>query len=114
MSARDYIPVGTELLGEPALACPVCGREYIHPVRIECRSPGTAKGRVVISADGIAINPHCPPVHRGTQITLRFVGECGHEFDYVFRFYKGTTLVSRFMRNLPSDRTQCPPTIWRD
>ena len=49
MSARDYIPVGTELLGEPALACPVCGRGVCPSRRgIECRSPGTAKGRVVI------------------------------------------------------------------
>ena len=113
MDATNYIAVGTQLLGEPALACPVCGFEYIHPVELECRSPGTAKGCVIINADGVNIDPCPPPEGRGTRITLRFVGECSHAFEYVLHFHKGNTMVFRSMRDLLDDK-QAPNTIWRD
>ena len=113
MDAANYITVGTQLLGEPALACPVCGFEYVHPIELECCSPGTAKGHVVINADGISIDPCRPPDGRGTRITLKFWGECGHSFEYVFHFHKGSTMVSRFMLDTPEDEPGLS-TIWRD
>lgn len=111
---KDYIPVGCDMLNEPALACPVCGNQYVHPVGVECRSPGTRNGLVRIDADGVAIDPNQPPVDRGTQITLRFVCEASHRFEYVLHFHKGATLVSRAMGSLPRDAEQWPATIWRD
>jgi len=114
MNYTDYIPVGVETIADPVLACPVCGHGYVHPVGLECRSPGTASGQVTVTADGVAIDPARPPVGRGTQITLRFQCECGHAFAYVLHFHKGMTLVSRCMGHGPRGGDWWPDTIWRD
>ena len=113
MNTTDFIPVGSEMLGEPALRCPVCESQYVHPEAVECRSPGTKHGFVRIDCDGIAMDPRVPPVRRGTQITLAFAGECGHRFEYVFHFHKGATLVARSMRECPRDEKHWPMVIWR-
>jgi hypothetical protein len=114
MNTENYIPVGTEVMGELALACPVCGFEYVHPVGLECHSAGNSAAHVSISADGVAIDPRRGRVGRGTQITLKFICEEGHAFEYTLRFHKGNTLVSRFMTDLPRQLEQWPATIWRD
>ena len=114
MNIDNYIPVGRQLYGTPALACPVCGDENIHPVVFECQSPGTRNGRVTIDSAGITIDPRARHKGRGVRIKLKFAGECGHGFEYVLEFYKGSTMVSRYSRNLPKDDEQSPETIWRD
>ena len=112
MDTTNYIPVGSQLIGEPVLACPVCGCEYIHPVELECYSPGTAHGRVVINAHGIVIDPCQGPLGRGTCIMLRFQCEESHEFVYVLQFHKGNTTVSRCMKDIRME--DWLSTIWRD
>jgi len=51
MVPKELIPTSCKTTHDPALVCPVCGDEYVHPVRLACRSPGTAKGLVVIDSD---------------------------------------------------------------
>ncbi len=114
MNCDNYIPVSAELVSEPALACPVCGDQHVHPVGIECRSPGKEKGLVTIDADGVAIDPHKEARGRGTEITLKFTCECGHAFEYVLLFHKGSTLVSRSMWEMTGKPDQWPDTIWRN
>jgi hypothetical protein len=114
MNYKEFIPIYYESVSEPVLACPVCNFFYVHPVGLECRSPGTAKGHVRIDSKGIHINPEVPPTGRGVMITLHFLCECGHAFDYEFHFHKGSTLVSRQIPKLPDDPALRPDTIWRD
>jgi len=114
MNTANYIPVDTKLCSEPALACPMCGSEYVHPVSLECASPGTRHGTVSINANGLAVNPQTGPSGRGTRITLGFLCEQGHVFEYALQFHKGCTLVERSMGPAPSDVMLRPQTIWRD
>lgn len=114
MNCHDYIPVNDLFTGQPALLCPVCGGPNVHPVGLECLSPGTAKGLVRIDADGVAIDPGRQAEGRGTKITLQFIGECGHGFDYVLHFHEGVTGVQRFARSMPGGPNRWPKTIWRD
>ena len=111
----NFIPVGTKISNEPAMACPICGFEYIHPVGIECNSPGTAKGLLRIDSDGVHLDPKQAPIGRGVRITLKFMCEYGHSFEYQLHFHKGQTYVERRMACLPMGRhEQWPDTIWRD
>jgi len=110
LNLDNYLPV---VIGhdEPVIACPVCGFDYVHPLSVICRSPGTERGEVTIDANGVAIDPHQPPNGRGTRITVSFAGECGHRFQYVLQFHKGQTLVSRSMSDAPNSDFD---TIWRN
>ena len=110
MNCDNYIPVSAESSGHPTLICPICGHDYVHPVGIACLSPGSEHGCVEIDADGISLDANRSPHGRGTKITLAFVGECGHAFNYVMHFEKGQTLVTRQMTDAPEP---CPETIWR-
>ena len=114
MKTYNYNIDFPNLYDRPHLECPECGDDYIHPVGLECRSPGTETGQVTIDSNGIAIDPHARPTGRGVRIVLRFVGECGHEFDYIFYFHKFSTYVSCFMGLESTDDEQCPETIRRD
>jgi hypothetical protein len=114
LNINNYIPVGAELRGEPALACPVCGDQYVHPVELECVSPGTQEGKVTIDAGGIAIDPRHPCEGRGVRITLKFFCEQGHLFEYHLHFSKGSTLVERYASLSPATADKAKETIWRD
>jgi hypothetical protein len=101
-------------LDEPALACPVCGFDYVHPVAVECRSPGQANGRLRIDHQGIHLDPTVPPDGRGVVIALTFLCEDGHLFTYRMRFHKGMTFFEQTLANEPREADLRPQTIWRD
>ncbi|HDZ21964.1 MAG TPA: hypothetical protein ENH78_11790 [Phycisphaerae bacterium] len=92
------------------LACPVCGGSNIHPVRLDCISPGQRNGCVTIDSNGVAIDPRYPPAGRGVRIELAFSCEDGHEFVYALQFHKGSTEVVSHTRDIHSSHE----TIWRD
>ena len=114
MTCTQCIPLDSITMGEPVLACPVCGFHCVHPVGLECISPGTRNGHVKIDSKGIHLDPEASPVGRGVMITLRFFGECGHAFNYTFHFHKGSTVFSQDARKLLNIVEQWPNTIWRD
>jgi hypothetical protein len=110
----DYIPISGTYWDKPVLLCPICGCENVHPTGIECLPPGKTKGRVVITADGLMVDPYAKPDNRGVRITLWFVCENGrHEFAYRFHFHKGFTFVRRQEWRV-SDDNNPKETIWRD
>jgi hypothetical protein len=83
-----------------------------RPVGIECLPPGTAKGRVVITADGLMVDPYTEPVGRGVRITLCFQCDQDHRFAYRFHFHKGRTIVRRLeWQTLPESEPM--RTIWQ-
>lgn len=114
MRPKLAIPIDFESTDAPVLACPVCGDAHVHPVGFECRSPGNARGHVRIDCEGISLNPATPPSGRGVMMTLRFICESGHGFDYEFQFHKGNTLVACQTCQLAEDVALRPQTIWRD
>ncbi|HBG25945.1 MAG: hypothetical protein A2Y10_19325 [Planctomycetes bacterium GWF2_41_51] len=111
---KECIPIDYKSISQPVLACPVCNFFYVHPVGLECRSPGNSNGHVRIDSKGIHLNPEAPPSGRGVLIILHFTCECGHAFDYEFQFHKGNTLVECKTSRLPHDPSLRPETIWRD
>ena len=113
MVPKELIPTSCEPSCDPVMACPVCGGEHTHPVRLTCRSPGTAKGLVVIDSDGLSIDPRVPPQDRGVSIELTFVCEQSHLFQYRLHFHKGNTFVTRRTRHLLGDVMDRPSVIWR-
>ncbi len=113
MMPKELIPTGRKTSCDPAMACPVCGDEYVHPVRLACWSPGTANGLVVIDSDGLTVDPHAPPMDRGVTIDLTFVCEQGHLFQYRLHFHKGNTFVTRRTRHLLGDVMDRRSVIWR-
>ncbi len=112
-TTASLIPVVTNQQ-EPALACPVCGFNYIHPVAVECRSPGQANGHLRIDSHGIHLNPMVPPDGRGVDIALTFLCEDGHLFTYHMRFHKGMTFLERTLADAPQEVDLRPQTIWRN
>jgi len=111
MSDKEFMPITFES-DEPILTCPVCDCYYVHPVGLECRSPGTAKGHVLIDNRGIHLDPEAPPFDRGVKIILHFTCECGHAFDYEFHFSEGNSLVNCQTSLLSSSSVLRPKTIW--
>jgi hypothetical protein len=101
-------------LDKPALACPVCGADYVHPVAVECRSPGQANGHLRVDSRGVHLNPTVPQDGRGVVITLTFHCENGHLFTYRMTFHKGMTFLERTMVDTPREAGPWPETIWRN
>jgi len=104
----------TRACGEPALGCPVCGFEYVHPVGLVCHSAGSRNTALRVDAHGIHQNPCNAPWGRGVRITLEFLCEGGHRFDYSLSFHKGWTFVERQMSHKELEFEEQPRTIWRD
>ena len=109
---NNIIPNSKHVFGEHILLCPVCGDHCVHPIAVECRSPGGEKGHVKIDADGIFHDPTQPAIGRGVMITLKFECECSHAFEYELHFHKGSTSIKRRQRSLPEEHV--PATIWRN
>jgi len=99
---------------KPTLACLMCGFDYIHPVAVECRSPGQANGRVRIDSHGVYMDPMVPPDGRGVVVSMTFHCENGHVFTYRLTFHKGMTFVERSMAETPREAGPWPETIWRN
>ena len=118
----DYIPVCLDGSGwvradgadSGLMECPVCGELYVHPVSIECRSPGTATGNVRIDGVGLHVTPHGKPAGRGVRIRMAFSCEQGCRFEYEWHFHKGQTYVSRDLDDTHVPTDPGGGVIWRD
>lgn len=106
--------VGYGYGSHPALLCPVCGFEYVHPVGLTCQSAGRANTRLRVDAEGIHQDPLSSPSGRGVRITVEFLCESGHRFDYSFQFHKGWTFIEREANPQALEVDQRPQTIWRN
>jgi hypothetical protein len=100
---------------EPMLTCPVCGFEYVHPVGLVCKGAGSANTELRLDSHGVHQNPQSEPWGRGVRITMEFLCEGGHRFDYSFTFHKGWTFLTREVSAdelHPDD--EWPEVIWRN
>jgi hypothetical protein len=103
--------VTTAVTNEPALACPICGDAWIHPVSVFVAMNHTTVLATGDEATVIRSTQGSP--RRGSRITLNFVGECMHKFSYSLEFHKGNTFLELIdAAELPS--SQFPSTLWRD
>lgn len=112
MNEKTCIPFSVD--GNARLLCPVCGSNLVHPIALECRSPGQATGHVIISKKGISIDTETLPIGRGVFIWLKFRCENGDFFEYNFHFHKGNTFVNS---DSPPDEHEVESeaeNIWRD
>ena len=96
--------------GNTKLLCPICGGEFVHPVRVYCNPAGESGGIVAIDHRGVDQRPVRTPHGRGVHVILTFMCEGGHHFSCEFEFYKGNTFVRR--KHLPHAPES--KTIWRD
>lgn len=106
----ELMPTSSVFLGEPVLACPVCGHDYIHPVKVQIVSPGSERGSVTVDWRGVHLDPQHPPLGRGVVLYLEFHCERGHRLEYRLAFSKGQTLPDLTAR----DSSDGSETIWRD
>jgi len=112
---HNIIPTKANLNGEQQMLCPVCGWDYVHPIGIDCWSPGSAKGHVKIDDNGIHISADGAGSGRGVRFAFSFTCEAGHLFSYDMQFHKGNTTVKRLVNQIStSDTDNGPRTIWRD
>jgi hypothetical protein len=118
----DFIPVDTTE-DRPRLACPECGDDHVHPIGVNCWSPGTPNGFVGINSDGVRIDPTAKNSNRrGVRISLAFECEQGHSFEYCLTFHKGETHIEKDSCVAPGfneetgefDSDASSKTIWRD
>lgn len=113
--ADSYIPVARSVgADKPALLCPVCHDEYVHPVAVCVVPAGRSSGALTVTAAGLRLDPTVAPIGRGVAITLSFVCEQGHEFEYMLHFHKGMTFIERCIGPTYSNPCDAPDTIWRD
>ncbi len=97
-------------LGGTSLRCPICESDYNHPVEVKVY-PVEGKTEHTITHRGLVTSQSdAAKSQRGISIVIKFWGECGHNWETEFQFYKGFTLVDvREIEGLLSDTT-----IWRD
>ena len=102
----------------PAVLCPVCGWENVHPVALKAE-PVNGDTVVYINSEGLrTFATNVAERIRGIRITTTFVCEEGHQWDEERAFHKGTT--SQKMHRGPDwvdprvDPELMPTTIWRD
>jgi hypothetical protein len=103
--------ISTELMAEPALACPICGDSWIHPVSVFVAMNHTSVFAEGDDATVIRSTKGSP--RRGSRITLNFAGECQHQFSYAFQFHKGITYLE-FIDAAEIAPGKFPSCLWRD
>ena len=106
-----FLPTSTENTANPVLICPICGDEYVHPIRVDVVSPGKRFGKVSVDSDGIHLNPEHPPLGRGCIVYLEFQCESGHRYYHRLEFDKGRTVATLLARNTTDDKAG---PIWRE
>jgi len=112
--AASYIPVAASICADKAmLLCPVCHHENVHPIAVRVVPAGRAPWELLVTSAGLRLDPTIAPTGRGVVITLSFLCEEGHAFEYELAFRKGSSLIRREIgsgspNGVPAD------TIWRD
>jgi len=103
--------ISTEPMGEPCIACPVCGKPWVHIV-----SCAVAMNHTTVIAerdDATVIRTTKDSPRRGSRIEIKFVGECLHEFTYAISFHKGNSYVELLdVADVPPSKF--PACLWRD
>ena len=92
------------------ICCPVCGFDYVHigSVNVEqghhriCATENTVITEASNRHEGV----------RGSEATIIFWCEGGHQFEYRFAFHKGQTSVQLYCAELPEESDQ--PELWRN
>ena len=101
-----YTPTTDEVI-----VCPICEYPHVALSSIEVTGPGRKKGRITVSREGIVLDPDVEVTYRGSEVKIRYTGECGHEWTHNMIFHKGHTSFRMDARNCPI--TEVGP-IWRD
>jgi len=103
--------VSAASLNEPVIACPVCGGDYVHIRAVETHQNHT---HVHVHGDDCDVtSTTAGSRNRGSSVTIRFWGECGHEFSYTWSFHKGNTRI--FLHDVDKpDPYVIPSLLWRD
>jgi len=116
MSISNQVIPLDHSMGEPCLACPVCGDNYVHPTGIICLPPGgNGRGLLKVDVDGIHLDPTVRPTTRGISIAIEFLCEQGHTFAYRLEFHKGQTYVyARNRDKTDESASSSDSTIWRN
>lgn len=107
-SIHSVIPISRDD-SRPALLCPVCGTDYVHPVGVAVLPAGALRAEVTVRADGLHIDRPVAPVGRGVLIRLMFQCESRHAFTYHLHWHKGQTYLSGVSARAKDD---WPNTIW--
>ena len=97
---------------EATLCCPICGFDFIHIGAVEVEQ-GHVK--VISKKDHVEVshsNRH--QTYRGSQVTIKFFCESGHEFAYQFAFHKGNTSIKLAGKLLDPHDFGNGGTLWRD
>ena len=98
--------------GNEVLLCPVCGCEYVHPLKVKV---ATDNRIVIIDSEGLSIvqgdtaETNEAARGRGVRIILEYRCEDGHHGNLILQFHKGSTFVHHEI--LPTDDGL--KTLWR-
>jgi hypothetical protein len=97
--------------GNEVLLCPVCGCEYVHPLKVKV---ATYNRIFTIDPEGCIIQGHTAETDkaaqaRGVRIILEYRCENGHHGNLILQFHKGSTFVHHEI--LPTDDGL--ETLWR-
>ena len=98
--------------GEEILVCPVCGFEYVHPLKVKvaignCVTVVDSNGTRMV--EGETAESIKAVKRRGVRIILEYRCENGHHGNLILQFSKGVTFVEH--ETLDSERGG--QTLWR-
>jgi len=104
------------LYGEEVLLCPVCDRQYVHPISVKV---ATGLDLTVIDNEGTKvyrdvgkISPRDRIKGRGVRIIIEYYCEEGHHGNLIFQFHEGNTIVEHeVLEPLSWEEWK---TLWRD
>src|SRR3990170_1094268 len=93
MMLKTSVDVNPDL---EVLLCPVCGHEYVHPLKVKVAvgsqvSVIDSQGLQVI--EGETAETLEARQERGVRIILEYHCENGHHSNLILQFHKGNTLV---------------------
>jgi len=77
-------------LGYEVLLCPICGFEYIHPLKVKV---STHQKTVIIDAESFHFSEDKMAVRRSGRIVIEYACEDGHHGNIILQFHKGNTFV---------------------
>lgn len=91
---------------EKPLACPQCGFEYVHIIKLKCLR---GNDETLVTSERICVH-EAKGEGRGVKITLEYACENGHHGNIVFHFHEGMT----YYKNEKLANIEDWKDIWRD